>query len=581
MTYLTTEPQTMTAAAADVARIGSAIGEANVAAAGRITAWVAAAADEVSAATATLFGSYAREYQAVMSQVAAFHQRFTQALAAAASAYLDTEAANAAAALDTLTAPVQSLLGRPLADSARTVANALTAMTAPAPAASPTTALVMGGSGKPIPDAAFVSNVVGTYLTPNFPGVTFNPRALFTPEGLYPAFGAKDLTLDASVSQGLTMLDDAIRRALAAGNPVAVVGLSQSAVVASLEMSKLSPTGAPSSLPITFTLLGNPVNPNGGLLTRFPGLSLPSLGITAYGAPPDSAFPTSVYTIEYDGYADFPRYPINILSDVNALAGIVFLHDTYPELTSLPPAITLPTQGPTQTTYYMIRSQHLPILTPLRALPLVGNPLADLIEPDLKVLVNLGYGDPAYGYSTGPANVPTPFELFPPVSPITVLGHLVGGTQQGVAAFASDIGAVGAPSPPDLPLSGTASPFTPLDLLGQPPATMSIDRVITGLQAANTAATNAVSNAMSGIYSALLPTADIANAVLISLPSYDLNLFLDGITQAAHGDLAGLVNAIGRPIAANMGVLTFGAGFELTVIGNAVVLMLGGQIEPG
>lgn len=305
-------------------------------------------------------------------------------------------------------------------------------------------------------------------------------------------------------------------------------------------MSKLSPTGAPSSLPITFTLLGNPVNPNGGLLTRFPGLSLPSLGITAYGAPPDNAFPTSVYTIEYDGYADFPRYPINILSDVNALAGVVFLHDTYPELTSLPPAITLPTQGPTQTTYYMIRSQHLPILTPLRALPLVGNPLADLIEP-------------------------------------------VTGTQQGVSAFASDIAAIGVPSLPDLSLSGMATPFTLLDLLSQPPtpATVSIDSVITGLQATNTAATNPVSNALSAGYSALLPTADIANAVLTSLPSYDLNLFLDGISQAAHGDPAGLVNAIGRPIAANAGLLTFGAGFELIVIGNAVVLMLGGQIEPG
>ncbi|ETW21877.1 PE family protein [Mycobacterium gastri] len=575
MTYFTTEPQMMTAAAADVARIGSAIGEANAAAAGQITVWVAAAADEVSAATANLFGSYAREYQAVMSQAAAFHDRFIQALTGAASAYLDTEAGNAAAALNALTAPVQSLLGRPLADSATTAAM-------PAPAASPTTALVMGGSGVPIPDASFVSNVVGTYLTPNFPAVTFNPRALFTPEGLYPAFGPKDLTLDASVSQGLTMLDDAIRRELAAGNPVAVVGLSQSAVIASLEMSKLSPTGAPSSLPITFTLLGNPVNPNGGLLTRFPGLSLPSLGITAYGAPPDNAFPTSVYTIEYDGYADFPRYPINILSDVNALAGVVFLHDTYPELTSLPPAITLPTQGPTQTTYYMIRSQHLPILTPLRALPFVGNPLADLIEPDLKVLVNLGYGDPAYGYSTGPANVPTPFELVPPLSPITVVGALVTGTQQGVGAFASDIAAMGVPALPDLSLSGTASPLTPPDLFGQPPtpATVSIDSVITSLQAANTAATNAVSNAMSGGYSALLATADIANAVLTSLPSYDLSLFLDGIAQAANGDPAGLVNAIGRPIAANAGLLTFGAGFELIVIGNAVVSMLGGQIEP-
>ncbi|KZS58998.1 PE domain-containing protein [Mycobacterium ostraviense] len=113
MTYLTTEPQMTTAAAADVARIGSAIGDANAAAAGRITAWVAAAADEVSAATAILFGSYAREYQTIMSQAAALHDRFVQALTGAASAYLDTEAANAAVALNTLTATVRSLLGRP------------------------------------------------------------------------------------------------------------------------------------------------------------------------------------------------------------------------------------------------------------------------------------------------------------------------------------------------------------------------------------------------------------------------------------------------------------------------------------
>lgn len=578
MMYLTTAPQMMMATAADVARIGSAIGDANAAAAGRITAVAAASADEVSTAAATLFSSYAQEYRAVMSQVAAFHNRFTAALTAAASAYLDTEAANAAAVVNALTAPVRSLMGRPLADGAASAADMLTA---PAPA-SPTTALVMGGSGMPIPDATFVSNVVGTYLTPKFPAVTFNPRALFTPEGLYPAFGPKELTLDASVSQGLAMLDDAIRRELVAGNPVSVVGLSQSAVIASLEMSRLSPGGTPSSLPITFTLLGNPVNPNGGLLTRFPGLSLPSLGITAYGAPPDNAWPTNVYTIEYDGYADFPRYPINILSDVNALAGIVFLHDTYPETTSLPPAITLPTQGPTQTTYHMILSPHLPLLTPLRALPLLGEPLADLIEPDLKILVNLGYGDPSHGYSTGPANVPTPFGLIPPFDPVTVLGDLVTGTQQGVGTFVTDFGNIGA-ALPDLTVAGTANPWAPTDLTGQlpMPPPLSIDSLITGLQSANTAVTDTVTNAFASGYAALLPTADIANAVLISLPSYDLNLFLDGISRAAHGDPAGLVNAIGYPIAANSGLLTFGAGFELIVIGNAVVLMLGGQLEPG
>ncbi|HTU70262.1 MAG TPA: PE-PPE domain-containing protein [Candidatus Baltobacteraceae bacterium] len=31
--------------------------------------------------------------------------------------------------------------------------------------------------------------------------------------------------------------------------------------------------------------------------------------------------PINVHT-QYDGMADFPRYPINVLSDVNAVAGV-------------------------------------------------------------------------------------------------------------------------------------------------------------------------------------------------------------------------------------------------------------------
>lgn len=83
------------------------------------------------------------------------------------------------------------------------------------------------------------------------------------------------------------------------------------------------------------------------------------------------------------------------------------------------------------TTYYMIPTENLPLLEPLRSIPVLGNPLAALIQPDLKVIVNLGFGDPAHGYSTGPANIPTPFGLFPPVSPGTVLSALAAGTQQG------------------------------------------------------------------------------------------------------------------------------------------------------
>lgn len=40
----------------------------------------------------------------------------------------------------------------------------------------------------------------------------------------------------------------------------------------------------------------------------------------------DEVRPTAIYTIEYDGFADFPQYPINVISDINAFAGIIFLH---------------------------------------------------------------------------------------------------------------------------------------------------------------------------------------------------------------------------------------------------------------
>ena len=67
MTYVLAQPQAMAAAAADAAGIGSAIYEANAAAAGQTT-HVLAAADEVSEATAALFNSYAQEYQAIIKR---------------------------------------------------------------------------------------------------------------------------------------------------------------------------------------------------------------------------------------------------------------------------------------------------------------------------------------------------------------------------------------------------------------------------------------------------------------------------------------------------------------------------------
>ncbi|WP_152311749.1 PE family protein, partial [Mycobacterium tuberculosis] len=78
-------------------------------------ALLAAGADEVSAAVAAVFSSYAQQYQALSAAAAAFHDQFVRALAAGAGAYAGAEAANVEQQLlNAINAPTLALLGRPL-----------------------------------------------------------------------------------------------------------------------------------------------------------------------------------------------------------------------------------------------------------------------------------------------------------------------------------------------------------------------------------------------------------------------------------------------------------------------------------
>jgi hypothetical protein len=205
----------------------------------------------------------------------------------------------------------------------------------------------------------------------------------------------------------------------------------------------------------------------------------------------------------------------------------------------------------------MVLTQNLPLLDPLRAIPVIGNPLADLLQPDLRTLVNIGYGDPAYGYSTAPANVPTTFGLFPPINPGVLGGDLVTGAQQGFSAATSDLVAEGLTSPP-----GVTNSLLSLSL----PSPTSMNGFVQSLPATIANIPYAVSKAATDAYSVLLPTADIANAAVISIPAYDAGLFANGIGQALGGDPVGLINAIGNPIAASTGLLTVSGGVEGLVL---------------
>jgi PE family len=98
MSYVTTHPELLSAAAGDLQGIGAAVSAGNAAAAAPTTAVVPAAADEVSALTAAQFAAHARMYQDFSAQAAAIHEQFVATLATSAGSYLTTEAANAAAA---------------------------------------------------------------------------------------------------------------------------------------------------------------------------------------------------------------------------------------------------------------------------------------------------------------------------------------------------------------------------------------------------------------------------------------------------------------------------------------------------
>ena len=170
-----------------------------------------------------------------------------------------------------------------------------------------------------------------------------------------------------------------------------------------------------------------------------------------------------------------------------------------------------------------------------------------MLGPDLTYLINLGYGDGSVGYSAtdlDPASLDTPFGLFPDVSLSTVFSTLATDTEQGFQNLMSGTDPYSAAVDP----ASSGQSFS--DLL----SALSAD-------AANPAASltdfvNAISSAASAAYSTLLPTADIINALVTSIPNYDLSLFSDNI---ATGDIT---DAIGLPIAADIGLVTLAAGFE-------------------
>jgi hypothetical protein len=232
----------------------------------------------------------------------------------------------------------------------------------------------------------------------------------------------------------------------------------------------------------------------------------------------------------------------------------------------------LPTTGDTTTTYYMIPTANLPLLAPVRLIPLVGNPLADLLQPDLRVLVNLGYGSITNGWSPGPANVPTPFGLFPTnINPLDVITALANGIPQGITNALNDL------KTPTLfdtsSLSGFLAGFHTFGLTpSNSPSLLQLAAGFTGFWNGGVPVSSSggivktLTSVVSQDIAVAKPLADTAFALGVSLPQYDAELFA---SQLAAGNL---LNAVAMPktkSGGRMATITAMAGPDQTKAASA------------
>lgn len=111
MSFLTTQPEELAAAAGKLETIGSAMVAQNAAAAAPTTTGVIpVAADEISVLQASLFTAYGTLYQQVSAEAAAVYDLFVKTLGVSAGTYAATEAANSSAAASPLSG-IASILG--------------------------------------------------------------------------------------------------------------------------------------------------------------------------------------------------------------------------------------------------------------------------------------------------------------------------------------------------------------------------------------------------------------------------------------------------------------------------------------
>lgn len=269
--------------------------------------------------------------------------------------------------------------------------------------------------------------------------------AVYTPEEFFPVVGSK--TFDDSVAEGADNLDGCMTTGCdshvvtepdpGVSDDWVIVGYSQSARIASMEKQRLIDeyrddwiAGEPTP-DVSFLLLSNPNRPNGGVLMRFHGLTIPFLGVTMDGATPTDScegdtchLPTVDVAQQYDALGgDFPLYPLNLLATLNSLAAYLMLHGDMPYAGMDEVDEDQGQFGDTH--YYMVGADILPLLMPLEQLG-VPRALLRVIDAPLRVLI-----ETAYRRDISPGE-PVPAQLVPVINPVSLLANLLASIPIGI-----------------------------------------------------------------------------------------------------------------------------------------------------
>lgn len=228
------------------------------------------------------------------------------------------------------------------------VAAVLLAFTTTMASARAATALMVGGlAAGVLPDSVMSNVLAGRYAGDNRVNVVWPAQAR-------PWTGYNHLTLGASVRAGTDTLYNSIPTN---GATTVVVGMSAGALVVDEVLRRLATE--PTRQNLTFMIIADSSRQDVISQSRYD----PTFDYT-YQPPPETKYTITVVTGEYDGAADFPDRPWNLLAVVNAMVGALYVHIPvmFANLDGLPFTQTTNSVGGV-TKHYLVPTARLPLVS--------------------------------------------------------------------------------------------------------------------------------------------------------------------------------------------------------------------------